>query len=260
MHLHNLLRQTLGLLAASAMIATLLLPSLASAQIEHYNLVFIMLDDLGKEWISCYGAEDIETPHIDTLAKSGMKFNNFYCMPQCTPTRVTLLTGQYPYRHGWVNHWDVPRWGGGCSFDPKRNPSFPVMIRKAGYATAVAGKWQIDDFRVEPNAMKDAGFDNYCMWTGFESGNRPSRERYQDAFVYEAGKKSGTRKDKFGPDVFTDYLVDFIDENKARPMMIYYPMALPHTPLVPTPDAPNAKEKLEKRAFRVFLLHSARRV
>ena len=75
------------------------------------NILFIMLDDLGKEWISCYGAEDIETPNIDALAAGGMKFNNAYSMPQCTPSRATLLTGKYPWRNGYVNHWDVPRWG-----------------------------------------------------------------------------------------------------------------------------------------------------
>jgi arylsulfatase A-like enzyme len=60
------------------------------------NIMIILVDDLGKEWISCYGAEDIETPHIDQLANSGVKFSNVYGMPQCTPTRVTILTGQYP--------------------------------------------------------------------------------------------------------------------------------------------------------------------
>lgn len=84
---------------------------------EPPNILFILVDDLGKEWISTYGAEDIQTPNIDALAKSGIKFNNVYSMPQCTPTRVTLLTVQYPFRHGWVNHWDVPRWGGGVHFD-----------------------------------------------------------------------------------------------------------------------------------------------
>src|SRR5690606_6178579 len=87
------------------------------------NILFILVDDLGKEWISSYGAEDIITPNIDALAKSGMQFNNVYSMPQCTPTRIALLTGQYPFRNGWVNHWDVPRWGGGAHFDETVNPS-----------------------------------------------------------------------------------------------------------------------------------------
>lgn len=225
-------------------------PSPLDEGIEHYNLVYIMADDLGKEWVSCYGASDIETPHIDALAASGMQFHNFYSMPQCTPTRVSLLTGQYPYRHGWVNHWDVPRWGAGCSFDPGLNPSFPAAIRDAGYATAAAGKWQIDDFRVEPQAMVEAGFDAYCMWTGYEAGHPPSAKRYADPYVYEDGR-SGTRAGAFGPDVYADYLVDFIGKNKDRPMFVYFPMALPHGPLVATPDEPDASSKLDKHKAMV---------
>ncbi|MCA8995753.1 MAG: sulfatase-like hydrolase/transferase, partial [Planctomycetaceae bacterium] len=86
---------------------TLAVPGALFADAAHPNLVFILVDDLGKEWISCYGAEGITTPHIDELAKTGLRFDNVYSMPQCTPTRATLLTGQYPFRHGWVNHWDV---------------------------------------------------------------------------------------------------------------------------------------------------------
>lgn len=96
---------------------------------EKPNIVFVLLDDLGKEWVSCYGAKDIETPHFDQLAKQGIRFDNFYSMPQCTPTRVAFMTGQYPFRNGWVNHWDVPRWGGGCHFDWKKNPSVARVTR-----------------------------------------------------------------------------------------------------------------------------------
>jgi len=114
-----------------------------SAQPEKPNIIFILADDLGKEWIRAYGAEDIETPAIDRLAKEGIRFENFYVMPQCTPTRLSLMTGQYPFRHGWVNHWDVPRWGGGAHFDSSMNPSVARMLQSAGYKTAVAGKWQV---------------------------------------------------------------------------------------------------------------------
>ena len=116
---------------------------------EKPNILFILLDDLGKEWVSCYGAEDIQTPTFDKLAAEGIKFNNYYSMPQCTPTRVALMTGQYPFRNGWVNHWDVPRWGGG-HFSWLKNPSIARVMQSAAYKTAVAGKWQINDFRVQP--------------------------------------------------------------------------------------------------------------
>ena len=85
--------------------------------VDQPNILFILVDDLGTEWISSYGAAGIQTPAIDRLAAGGMRFTNAYSMPQCTPTRATLLTGQYPFRHGWVNHWDVPRWGAGVHFD-----------------------------------------------------------------------------------------------------------------------------------------------
>ena len=222
--------------------------SVASEKNFRPNILFIMVDDLGKEWISCYGAEDIKTPNIDALAKTGMRFDNAYSMPQCTPSRVTLLTGQYPWRNGWVNHWDVPRWGVGY-FDWKlrQNMTFAHIMKTAGYATAAVGKWQINDFRITPDAMKKHGFDDWCMWTGYETGNKASAERYWDAYI-NTPQGSKTYAGKFGPDVYTDYLIRFITENKDQPMMLYFPMALTHGPLTTTtaePDVEDSKEKFK---------------
>lgn len=208
------------------------------------NIVFILVDDLGKEWISAYGAEDIKTPNIDTLAKSGTLFNNVYAMPQCTPSRLTIITGQYPFRHGWVNHWDVPRWGGGAHFDENLNPSLGIEMKKAGYSTCIAGKWQIDDFRVEPDALTRNGFDEFCMWTGYETGIEASAERYQNPYIFTK-EGSKTYKNDFGPDIFTNFITDFIGKNKDNPFFVYYPMVITHTPLINTPDeqAENNKGK-----------------
>lgn len=213
------------------------------------NILFILVDDLGKEWVSAYGAEDIVTPNIDKLAESGMQFNNVYSMPQCTPSRVTLLTGQYPFRHGWVNHWDVPRWGGGAHFDETMNPSLVQEMRRAGYKTCVAGKWQIDDFRVEPDALTKTGFDEFCMWTGYETGVEASAERYWNPYVFTK-EGSKTYPDAFGPDIFRDFIIGFMKKNKEDPMFIYYPMVLTHTPLVNTPDA-SADDNLGKHKAMV---------
>lgn len=219
------------------------------------NILFIMLDDLGKEWISGFGASEIKTPAIDKLISTGISFKNAYSMPQCTPTRVTLLTGQYPWRHGWVNHFDVPRWGHGVRFDPNLNPSFPKMLRNAGYSTCAAGKWQINDFRLEPDAMVKAGFDEYCMWTGGEGGNiKLSENRYWDPYIHT---KSGSKvyKNKFGEDVFTDFIIDFMKKNKDKPMMIYYPMCLPHGPLTSTPLEPNAPKSEQHKSMVRYADH-----
>ncbi|MDF1860366.1 MAG: sulfatase-like hydrolase/transferase [Verrucomicrobiales bacterium] len=210
---------------------------------EKPNIIFILLDDLGKEWVSCYGADEIETPVFDRLAAEGIRFENFYSMPQCTPTRVAFLTGQYPFRNGWVNHWDVPRWGGGCHFDSSKNPSIARVMQSAGYKTAVAGKWQINDFRVEPEVMVKHGFDDYCMWTGYEAGNPPSGNRYWDPYIHtRAGSR--TYEGEFGEDIFADFLIDFMKQNRDEPMFVYYPMCLPHTPFVTTPLEPEAEGKI----------------
>lgn len=214
------------------------------------NLIFILVDDLGKEWVSSYGATEIETPNIDRLAASGIKFNRAYSMPQCTPSRVALVTGQYPYTNGWVNHYDVPRWGHGVNFDAQKNPVFAKELQKAGYKTCVAGKWQINDFRIEPNAMQQAGFDEYCMWTGYESDNPASESRYWDPYIHtKAGSKTYTGK--FGPDIFSDFIINFLHKNKEQPMCVYYPMVLTHAPFVHTPLEPDVNTKFEKHRAMV---------
>jgi arylsulfatase A-like enzyme len=214
------------------------------------NLIFILVDDLGKEWFPSYGATEIETPNIDKLAADGIKFNKAYSMPQCTPSRIALMTGQYPYTSGWVNHYDVPRWGHGANFDAQKNPSFAKVLREAGYKTCVAGKWQVNDFRIEPDAMTNAGFDEYCMWTGYESDNPPSDNRYWDPYIHTK-EGSRTYAGQFGPDVFSDFIIDFLRKNKENPMCVYYPMVLTHSPFVHTPLEPNAKTKYEKHQAMV---------
>jgi arylsulfatase A-like enzyme len=218
------------------------------------NIIFILLDDLGKEWISCYGAVDIETPHIDRLAAGGIRFENVYSMPQCTPSRMCLLTGQYPYRNGWVNHWDVPRWGAGARYDVNAYPAnLGLVMKDAGYTTAAAGKWQINDFRVEPDAMKKAGFDDWCMWTGYETNNPPSGERYWNPYIITKDKPAQTYPGAFGPDIFSDFVIDFAGKHKDNdaPFFIYYPMVLTHTPFTTTPLEPEAESNVDKHKAMV---------
>ena len=215
------------------------------------NILFILLDDLGKEWVSGYDADDINTPNIDNLLNGGMQFINAWSMPQCTPSRVTLMTGQYPFRHGWVNHYDVPRWGHGVNFDSDKNPSLAKILKQAGYKTCVAGKWQINDFRLQPESMIYHGFDDYCMWTGGEGGNlKKSEKRYWDPYIHtKDGSK--TYLGEFGEDVFSDFIVDFMNKNKQDPMFIYYPMCLPHGPLTTTPSEPYLTDKIDKHKAMV---------
>jgi arylsulfatase A-like enzyme len=209
------------------------------------NILFVMFDDMGKEWVSAYGSESISTPAIDALANDGMRFDNVWSHPQCTPTRVSLLTGQYPFRNGWVNHWDTPRWGHGY-FDWRKYPSLAGTLKQAGYATVAAGKWQINDFRIEPEAMKKHGFDSYAMWTGWEEGVAASAERYWDPYIHtESGSR--TYEGEYGTDVFVAHLAEFITHHKDRPWFAYFPLALPHPPYVTTPAQPDIGDDDEAR-------------
>lgn len=226
----------------------------SAAKPQPPNIIFIMVDDLGKEWVSCYGAEDIKTPNIDALAEGGMKFHNAYSMGSCTPSRTTLLTGKYPSRNGWVSHWDVPRWGiGYFDWKKKENTTFARLMKGLGYATCAAGKWQINDFRVEPHALKKHGFDDWALWTGFETGNPPSGERYQDPYINTPEDGSKTYAGKFGPDIYTERLIQFMRKHKDEPMCLYYPIPLLHSPFVTTPDDPNAKSRTDR--FKAMLLY-----
>ena len=214
------------------------------------NVILIMADDMGRDWVSCYGA-DHKTPNVDRLAAGGVRFNNVWCTPICTPTRIELLTGLYPCRTGWVKHHDVPRWGG-KGFDWDKFTCWARVLRDAGYATAVGGKWQVNDFRQFPDALKLHGFDEHCMWTGYETGNAPpSDERYWDAYLMTNGKRE-IHQGQYGPTVINDFVIDFIKRHKSQPFLVYYPMLEPHGPHVPTPlnrDDAESGEKGKDKAW-----------
>ena len=208
---------------------------------EKPNILFIMVDDLGKEWLQMYDGmgyqgKGVSTPNLTQMAQQGLRFNNVYSMPKCTPTRATLLSGQYPWHHGWGNHWDVPRWGRGVNFDPASYVTFAKIMKSAGYKTAAAGKWQINDFRIKKDAMQQHGFDESLMWTGFESDNQKlSQKRYWDPYLHSHKDGSKTYEGQYSADIFADFIIDFMARNKEQPMMIYYPMVLTHSPFKPPP-------------------------
>jgi arylsulfatase A-like enzyme len=232
------------ILALGATLA--LIPSSLQAGPAKPNLIFIMADDMGIDWVHCYGAAQA-TPHLDRLAQQGVRFRTAWCNPICTPTRLTLLTGMYPFRTGWTDHHDVPRWGG-KGFDWEKLTCWARVVRDAGYATAIGGKWQVNDFRTHPDALKHHGFQEHCVWTGYETGNAPpSNERYWNPYLMTNGKRQ-VHEGEFGPEVINRFLRDFIRRHHDRPFLVYYPMLMPHGPQVPTPankkHPPRAKADL----------------
>ena len=207
------------------------------------NIIFIMVDDMGRDWVSCYGAKH-QTPNIDRLAKEGVLYQTAWCTPICTPTRVTLLTGQYPCHHGWVQHYDVPRWGG-AGLRADRFTTFARLLREAGYATAIGGKWQVNHLGRNPDALKKHGFDEHCIWPGAEEGNPGTEERFWNGLLVSNGKRS---KVPYGPDTINDFLIDYVKRHQDTPFLVYYPMLLTHGPHTTTPmnkaNAPEGKPAL----------------
>lgn len=198
------------------------------------NVVVIVADDLGLEGVQSYGGLSYETPNINALAAEGMRFTHCFSNPLCSPSRAQLLTGRYPFRNGITrviyqpeNHREF--------LDPKQETSFATLLKKAGYATAIAGKWQVS-FLHERDTLNAHGFDEYQMWQIFHESKKTSR--YADPTMRQNGKVlQAELHGKYGPDVNVDFLIDFMRRHKDEPFLVYYTALLPHYPWEPTPDS-----------------------
>jgi arylsulfatase A len=217
-------RHTLLLLTALAFVAPVF------AQKKTPNIILIMADDMGKECIGAYGSI-YKTPNIDKLAKEGLKYNYAFSQPLCTPSRVQIMTGKYNYKNysefGFLNQ------------DQK---TFAHIAKEAGYTTAIAGKWQLGANQKLPRHF---GFDQYCLWQ--LSKPRREGERYAKALIDKDGEILKTTDDNYGPDIFVNYMLDFIEKNKDKKFLAYYPMALVHDPFLPTPDSKSWKSDVAGR-------------
>ena len=203
--------------------------SIAQEKAKKPNVIVIMADDIGAEGLASYGSTIYTSPHLDQMAKEGIRFNNAYATPLCTPTRVMIMTGTYPHRNGFkalIGKKPGLRM-------PANIPTFGHYFKKAGYKTAIAGKWQLGKFDAFPNQPASHGFDNFCMWTWFYKGNKDSR--YYKPGINTDGKVTLGKEEDFGPDFYANYLFNFIDENKDDPFFIYFPMALVHSPFIIPP-------------------------
>ncbi|MEM9281740.1 MAG: sulfatase-like hydrolase/transferase [Verrucomicrobiota bacterium] len=199
---------------------------------DRTNVVLIMADDVGWEAIGCYGAEDYETPHIDAMAENGIRFNHCYSTPICTPSRVMIMTGKYNFRN--YTHFGY--------LDPKEK-TFGNLLQEAGYKTAIAGKWQLNGLYNQLPGHDDntrpfrAGFDEYSLWQ-LTKEKKDGGERFWSPMIEQNGEVISAEENagKYGPDLFCDFLCDFMERNQEEPFFVYYPMVLVHSPFVHTPD------------------------
>lgn len=179
------------------------------------NIIFILADDVGCEPIGAYGGTRWKTPNIDALAAAGMRFDHCYSMPVCHPSRTTLLTGRYPFR---LNS----KWG---SFPRElESQTLPARLKAAGYRTAVAGKWQLCLMKDDKQQPARMGFDEWSVF-GWHEG-----ARFHEPFIYQNGRLRTDTKGKYGPDLYVEFLSDFIERSQEdeKPFFAFYSMALAH--------------------------------
>lgn len=195
------------------------------------NIVLIMADDMGYECLGSNGSTAYQTPNLDRLAADGIRFEHCYSQPLCTPSRVKIMTGQFNYRNyedfGYLN---------------PNQKTFGNLLKEAGYSTCIAGKWQLNGLNRNNLNNRDVnrpfnfGFDEYCLWQLHHQ--KKDGERFADPLITQNGKDLPRHPDLYGPQVFADYISDFIDRKAGQPFFVYYPMVLVHDPFVPTPDSP----------------------
>ena len=177
-----------------------------------------MADDLGYECIAANGGESYRTPQLDRLASSGVRFTQCHVQPLCTPTRVQLMTGQYNIRN-YVNFGTLPR----------KEITFAKLLKEAGYATGICGKWQLG---IEPESPQHFGFDEACLWH-----HTRRVARYANPGLDYNGKPKDFSQGEYGPDLINEFALDFVTRHRDRPFLLYYPMMLTHNPFQPTPDS-----------------------
>lgn len=209
------------------------------------NVVLVMADDMGYECISANGGTSYSTPVFERIAREGMRFAHCYSQPVCTPSRIKLMTGKY----NWRNY---RRFG----HMEQGQATFAHLMRRAGYATGMSGKWQLwggpetADHR-SGMTPSDAGFDEHMYWAyHFElsdeemrrygsvgpPGNR-STSRYWHPGILKNGEYMHASLDDYGPDMFSDFALDFITRHRDERFFLYYPMVLTHSPFVATPHS-----------------------
>lgn len=205
--------------------------ALSIAAADRPNILLMMVDDFGYECVSANGSTSYKTPRIDQLASEGVRFEHCYSQPLCTPSRVQIMTGRYNFR----NYEDF-------GYLKPTETTFAQLLQKAGYKTAIAGKWQLNGLTYkkphhdDPKRANEAGFDEYCLWQ--LTHPKKDGERFRKPLLEQNGRVLEVSNEDYGPDIFADFVMDFVSRHKDEPWLVYYPMVLTHDPFVPTPDSP----------------------
>ncbi|HUX96978.1 MAG TPA: sulfatase [Bacteroidales bacterium] len=212
--------------------------SAASSQDSKPNIVFILADDLGWKDLGCYGNKNYETPVLDALAKSGIKFSQAYAAcPVSSPTRASIMTGKYPARLKLTNFIAGNRTDEASPVLPAewkpyleaREVTIAEILKKKGYTTGMVGKWHLGG--QDSIAPWNQGFD-YSRMIGKNGLDYYNYSIFLDSYKNEF-TDHGT---EYLTDKLTDYGVEFVEKNKKKPFFLYLAYSAPHVGIVPRSD------------------------
>ena len=225
-----------GLMAGAAALAGC--KTAASGGSGRPNIVVILADDLGYGDVGCYGCEDVRTPNIDRLAAEGVRFTTFYTnAPECTPTRTALLTGRYQQRVGGLECalgiGNVGRYDDAIRLRethdlglPPSETSIARVLKSAGYATGICGKWHLGyERKFFPSHH---GFDYWFGPVGGAVDYFHHCEYTGEPALYRNGRQ--IEREGYLTDLITEESADFIRRNRSRPFFLYTAYTAPHTP------------------------------
>jgi len=225
----------------------------AATPADRPNIVFLLADDLGWADLGCFGARDIRTPNIDRLARDGVRFTQFYSNgPECSPTRTALMTGRYQQRVGGlecaIGTGNVGRYDDAARLAAQHDLGLPVsetsiamLLKRAGYATAIFGKWHLG--YEEKFAPNHHGFDQalYCAGGGMDYFHHVEDPPEYTPVLRLNGKP--IQRAGYFTDMIADESVRWLGEqatrNRAQPFFLYVPFTAPHSPFqAPDEDSP----------------------
>jgi len=229
-----------GILGIVGMVATYAFPDIATAadSPRQPNIVIILGDDLGYADMGSFGSE-IRTPSMDSLAKEGVRFTNFYTNPTCSPTRAALLSGVDSHRNGLGNmdEFTAPNQRGAVGYEGYLNDrvaTLPQLLRDAGYHTYMVGKWHLGKapelipaargFERDFSLLDGAG--SYWDMTNFTGASPLS------VFTEDGRYLTKLPEDYYATKTYTDKLIGFIDANRGdgKPFFAYVAHQAPHDP------------------------------
>jgi len=188
-------------------------PAVTTGKAKRRNMIFILIDDMRWDAMSCMGHPFLKTPNLDRLVEGGILFkNSFVTTSLCSPSRASFLSGQYAHIHGVLNN---------STLLPHGTRTFPVELQKAGYDTAFVGKWHMGGSTDKPRP----GFNHWVSFRG--------QGTYFDPLFNVDGTR--IRRKGYVTDLITDYCLDWLKQKRDKPFFLYMSHKAVHAMFEPAP-------------------------